>query len=54
MAFDFIIRTKEDLVKAVQPEIREKIVKELKSFGFTYISLDLQGYRTGAMNETLK
>ena len=44
----------EDLEKAVQPEIREKIVKELKDFGFTYISLDLQGYRTGAMNETLK
>ncbi len=44
----------EDLEKAVQAEIREKIVKELKGFGFTYISLDLQGYRTGAMNETLK
>ena len=25
----------------------------LKEIGYTYISLDLQGYRTGAMNETL-
>ena len=25
----------------------------LKEMGYTYVSLDLQGYRTGAMNETL-
>lgn len=43
----------EDIEKAVRPEIREKIVTSLKAFGFTYISLDLQGYRTGAMNEIL-
>ena len=44
----------EDIEKAVRPEIRERIVTKLKEFGFTYISLDLQGYRTGAMNETLE
>ena len=30
------------------------IVSKLKSFGFNYITLDLQGYRTGSMNEVLK
>jgi len=35
-------------------EHQEKIVSELKSIGFNYVSLDLQGYRTGSMNETLK
>ena len=34
--------------------LREEIVGALKSFGFLYVSLDLQGYRTGAMNEALK
>ena len=34
--------------------LREEIVGALKSFGFLYVSLDLQGYRTGAMNEVLK
>ncbi len=34
-------------------EIREKIVFHLKKLGFTYVTLDLQGYRTGSMNETL-
>ncbi len=33
--------------------LREKIVEALKSYGFSYVSLDLQGYRTGSMNETL-
>ncbi len=34
--------------------LREEIVGAFKSFGFLYVSLDLQGYRTGSMNEVLK
>lgn len=33
---------------------REKIIAELKRLGFTYITLDLQGYRTGSMNEIME
>lgn len=33
---------------------RAKIYSEFKRFGFTYVSLDLLGYRTGSMNETIK
>lgn len=33
---------------------REEIVKMIKNLGFKYVSLDLQGYRTGSMNEVLK
>jgi uncharacterized protein len=32
---------------------REKVHAAFKALGFTYISLDLLGYRTGSMNETL-
>src|SRR5699024_11531662 len=32
---------------------REKIQMKLSSLGFTYVSVDLQGYRTGSMNEEL-
>lgn len=32
---------------------REEISEKFKSYGFTYVSLDLTGYRTGSMNETL-
>ena len=34
--------------------LREKIYSELKGFGFTYITLDLAGYRTGSMNAPLR
>jgi len=32
-------------------ELREKVTAAFKAAGFTYITLDLQGYRTGSMNE---
>ena len=33
---------------------RVKITSEFKKYGFTYVSLDLMGYRTGSMNEVLQ
>ena len=30
-----------------------KIIQDLKACGFTYVTMDLEGYRTGSMNETL-
>ena len=35
-------------------ELRETVVKALREAGFAYITMDLQGYRTGAMNEVIK
>jgi pyridinium-3,5-biscarboxylic acid mononucleotide sulfurtransferase len=32
---------------------RQAVVKKFKEIGFNYVSLDLQGYRTGSMNEVL-
>ena len=34
--------------------VREAIVTELKRLGFTYVTLDLQGFRSGSLNETLR
>lgn len=34
-------------------EKRNEIVSKLKGIGYTYVTLDLQGYRTGSMNEVL-
>lgn len=33
---------------------RIKVVQALKQLGYQYVTLDLEGYRTGSMNETLK
>ena len=40
--------------KLFEEKNRLKIVTEFEKYGFTYISMDLKGYRTGSMNETLK
>lgn len=32
---------------------RSKIIRKLKSLGFKYVTIDLQGFRSGSMNETL-
>jgi len=43
----------EDLPRLLVPEIREAVVKAGKTHGFTYVTLDLAGYRTGSHNEVL-
>ena len=35
------------------PDARETVVAGLKALGFAYVAVDLIGYRTGSMNETL-
>lgn len=44
----------DELKRFLDDELRAKVVDGLKKAGFSYVSLDLQGYRTGSMNETLK
>ena len=44
----------EEFEKLLADDVRKNIYLQLKSFGFTYVTLDLLGYRTGSMNETLK
>jgi len=34
--------------------IREAIVKKFKEVGFKFVSLDLQGFRSGSLNEALQ
>ena len=43
----------EHIQKLTNPEFREKIINELKNLGFIYLTIDLEGYRTGSHNEVL-
>ncbi|MBR0034517.1 MAG: ATP-dependent sacrificial sulfur transferase LarE, partial [Synergistaceae bacterium] len=43
----------DDFSRIVQEEIRTRLYNELKGLGFSYVTLDMRGYRTGSMNETL-
>ena len=44
----------EELPVALRPEMASAISKALKIEGFSYVTLDLEGYRQGSLNETLK
>lgn len=55
------VRSHEDLARIELGEaeiergfqLRDTIVREVKAFGYVYVTIDLQGYRTGSMNEVL-
>ena len=44
----------EELHKALNTEIFETLAEKFKDLGFRYVTLDLQGYRSGAMNASSK
>ena len=43
----------EDILKIADNETRTKITEKFRTLGFSYVTLDLQGFRSGSMNETL-
>lgn len=44
----------DELPRALTPEMAARFAEIFKSLGFTYVTLDLEGYRSGALNEILK
>ena len=44
----------EEMDRLLTPKLRSEIAEKFRSFGFSYVTLDLQGYRTGSMNEELQ
>lgn len=40
-----------DLVRAIEPEVRAAILELGAELGFTYVTLDLRGFRSGSLNE---
>ena len=43
----------DDIERLATPAVRENLVAAFKRIGYTYVTLDLEGYRSGSMNETL-
>jgi len=38
----------------LKPEINEKVTREFKEAGFSFVTVDLQGFRSGSLNETVR
>ncbi|MFI5273487.1 MAG: ATP-dependent sacrificial sulfur transferase LarE [Ktedonobacterales bacterium] len=43
----------DDFARLLEPELRERIVAEVRAAGYLYVTLDLAGYRAGSLNEAL-
>jgi uncharacterized protein len=39
--------------KIMAEPVRTRIVEKLKTLGFKFVAVDLQGFRSGALNEQL-
>jgi uncharacterized protein len=44
----------DEIVRALESETRETIVRAFKEIGYQFVTLDLQGYRLGSLNEPLR
>lgn len=45
--------SKEELAQALTPEMALRFTEIFKALGFLYVTLDLEGYRQGSLNEVL-
>ena len=43
----------EEIPRLLDPEVARQVVEALKATGYTYITVDLEGYRTGSLNVPL-
>lgn len=45
---------RDEMARALAPDIAERLARELKSLGYQHVTVDLQGYRLGSLNEALR
>ena len=41
------------LPRLAKPDVRLRLVEELRQLGFKYVTLDLEGFRSGSLNQVL-
>src|SRR3954464_9050520 len=44
----------DELPRALQPDVRDRLLAGLKAIGYAHVTIDLQGYRMGSLNEGLR
>ena len=45
---------RDEMARALDPELRDRIVTELRALGYRHVTIDLQGYRMGSLNEGVR
>jgi uncharacterized protein len=46
--------SREEMFRALEPDVNAAIVRELKAAGYAFVALDLQGYRMGSLSEPIR
>lgn len=44
----------DEMILALSPDVRARIVRELREAGYQHVTIDLQGYRMGSLNEGVR
>jgi uncharacterized protein len=45
---------RDEMDRAFEPAVRDRIVRELRALGYQHVAIDLQGYRMGSLNEGVR
>ena len=45
---------REEMARALEPEVADAIDRELRAIGYQHVTLDLRGYRLGSLNDALR
>ena len=45
---------KDEMPRALEPDISAQLTQQLRALGYLYVTIDLQGYRLGSLNEALR
>jgi uncharacterized protein len=45
---------RDEIARALEPEIADRIDRELRAIGYEHVTLDLRGYRLGSLNDALR
>jgi uncharacterized protein len=45
---------RDEMERAFEPDVRDRIVRELRALGYRHVAIDLQGYRMGSLNEGVR
>jgi uncharacterized protein len=45
---------KDEMARALEPSVTDRLTRELRALGYQHVTIDLQGYRLGSLNEALR
>jgi len=45
---------RDEIARALEPDVAERLDRELRAIGYQHVTLDLRGYRLGSLNDALR